>query len=134
MSTHPFDHAAVVSPGGDATHILVPREEYERLARSGPRAIPTKPSSAAIEEAMLVLGSTATEWTDANEVMRDVIGRGLASVRKGCGLSQKELGELLGASQSQVSRYEKKPDSVTIGVLRRIAQALQGHTGRPEKG
>jgi transcriptional regulator with XRE-family HTH domain/GTPase SAR1 family protein len=48
----------------------------------------------------------------------------LQSVRERAGLSQTELGAILGLSQAQVSRYEQEPGSIPAALLMKWAQAL----------
>lgn len=111
-------HLSVVTPEGQTTHVLVPKDEYDRLT--------SRPNPEAVAEAVAVLGDSKAKWLDASDVIADLLAHGLAAERKARDLSQTQLGELLGVAQSQVSRYEKNPDALTLGVLRQIASLLAG--------
>lgn len=123
----PFNHASVVSPTGDTTHVLVPKSEYDALrAAAGSNTALTEagPSEDAIAEAIRVMNNPRTKWVDANDVLHDIVSTGVERLRKERGLSQKELADLLGVAQSQVSRYENNADGLTLRVLKKIAEAL----------
>lgn len=47
-----------------------------------------------------------------------------ADIRKSKGLSQTELAEAVGVEQPTISRFERGSDSVTLGLVRRVAAAL----------
>ena len=53
------------------------------------------------------------------------IGLRIRTLRLERGLSQAELGELLGVSFQQVQKYEKGVNRVSAGRLHRVAEALQ---------
>ncbi len=53
------------------------------------------------------------------------IGMRIRTLRLERGLSQAELGELLGVSFQQVQKYEKGVNRVSAGRLQRVAEALQ---------
>lgn len=56
---------------------------------------------------------------------RDVeIGRRIRALRLERGLSQTELGNLLGITFQQIQKYEKGANRVAAGRLQRIAEAL----------
>jgi transcriptional regulator with XRE-family HTH domain len=48
----------------------------------------------------------------------------LAEARRAAGLTQEQLAERLGTTQSQVSRMEKQGEDISIGLLRRYVSAL----------
>src|SRR5437016_2744167 len=48
----------------------------------------------------------------------------LAETRLAAGLTQEQLAERLGTTQSQISRIEKRGEDITIGTLRRYVSAL----------
>lgn len=58
------------------------------------------------------------------------VGEKIRSVRKEKGLSQKELAEKLGVSQSNYSQYEVCKRNAKIETLERIADALEVPVGR----
>lgn len=52
------------------------------------------------------------------------IGEKIRIIRKEKGLSQKQLGSLLGVSQQMIGQYENSPHEPKIETLRKIATAL----------
>lgn len=52
------------------------------------------------------------------------IGEKIRIIRKEKGLSQKQLGSLLGVSQQMIGQYENSPHEPKIETLRKIAAAL----------
>lgn len=52
------------------------------------------------------------------------IGEKIRNIRKEKGLSQKQLGSLLGVSQQMIGQYENSPHEPKIETLRKIAAAL----------
>jgi DNA-binding XRE family transcriptional regulator len=129
----------IVQSHGQVTHVMVPLEEYARLAAAAGELPDAAPSSAAmapdddeISRAAAILDNPETRWHGADELMWQVVQDGLAPARKQAGLSQQELADQLGLSQAQVSRMEKNADSITLRVLRRIAEVLSAsRDGKP---
>lgn len=119
-----LDYASVVSTDGRRTHVLVPAAEYDRAAASG-----NGPSRRAVEAAARVLNDPGTVWHDAESVLAEIVRSGVEKARRERGLTQAELGKLLGMPQSQVSRLERNPDGTTLRVLRRVAEALASARG-----
>ena len=122
-------HLVVTDEAGVVTHRLVPVGEYEALVagaqrRSTERGSDEGPSEASVRRAAAIFSSKKTKWHDANDVMADILVRGLADARKGQGLTQAELGKKLGLPQSRISKIEGSPDSITVRLLRKIAKAL----------
>lgn len=114
-------HSAVVGPDGKTTHVLVPAAEYEALLD---RAKADEPSDGTVEEAIRILSDKSTRWYDAEDLVLEVLKRGLREIRRSRGLTQAELGRLLRVPQSRVSRLEKNPEAATLRVLKRVAAAL----------
>lgn len=124
----------IVQSHGQVTHVMVPLEEYARLAAAaGERSDDSSRSSGTagmgpdadeISRAVAIIDDPQTRWHDADELMWQVVREGLAPARKEAGLSQQKLADQLGLSQAQVSRMEKNADSITLRVLRRIAEVL----------
>ena len=54
----------------------------------------------------------------------DQLGQHLKSLRKLRGLSQTELGQLIGVGQVRVAAIEARPGSITVDQLLRVFQAL----------
>lgn len=93
--------------------VLVPAAEYERLVLRQ-----------AARRATEVLGSGDAGWVEADAALASLRRSRIAQVREERGLTQRELGRLLGVPQSRVSRLERHPDSTTLRQLRRVAEAL----------
>ena len=53
------------------------------------------------------------------------VGQEIRRVRTAMGLSQKELGALIGKSESQIGAYETAKTSIAIDVLFKIAEAAK---------
>lgn len=59
------------------------------------------------------------------EVEQEVLEMNLAAVRELAGKTQQEVAETTGASQSEVSRYERREDHL-VSTLRHYVRALGG--------
>lgn len=64
------------------------------------------------------------EWIEWDDALAELAAPHIAAARKLRRMTQSELGEKLGIPQSQVSRMEKDPESVTYRTLKRVARAL----------
>ena len=71
-----------------------------------------------------LLDDPNTEWIPFEDVLTEFAAPKIAAIREKKGLTQKQLGAKLGMPQSQISRMEKKPESVTYKTLQRVAKAL----------
>lgn len=71
---------------------------------------------------------------NTNIRLADQIGSTLKSLRKGKGLSQANLGQLVGLSQERISVIEKNPGSVNVHQLLQLLIALDAHLmiGKPD--
>jgi HTH-type transcriptional regulator/antitoxin HipB len=58
------------------------------------------------------------------EDIKQRVGQQIREARKAKGLTQKELGEKLGVSESTVNQYESGKQNLTIDTLTKIADAL----------
>lgn len=67
------------------THVVLPIEEYERLAKLD-----------MIKNALTKLGQSETEWVDADSLGRQLVSERIVRARKAAGLTQKQLGKRLG--------------------------------------
>lgn len=56
--------------------------------------------------------------------IKQQVGQQIREARKAKGLTQKELGEKLGVSESTVNQYESGKQNLTIDTLGKIADAL----------
>ena len=54
-----------------------------------------------------------------------IINERIKNTRKEKGISQKELGELLGVSQQMIGQWEKTGTNLTLETIQRIASALE---------
>ncbi len=52
-------------------------------------------------------------------------GKKIANLRKGQGLSQKNLAKKLGVSQQLISRIEKGRQNISLATLKKIAESLE---------
>ncbi|MDX2132743.1 MAG: helix-turn-helix transcriptional regulator [Planctomycetota bacterium] len=103
--------ATRVRRGGE--YVLVPTAEYERLV-----------VRQAARRAAQVLDAGDAGWVDSDAALTSLRRGRIAQVREERGLTQRELGRLLGVPQSRVSRLERHPDSTTLRQLKRVAEAL----------
>jgi DNA-binding XRE family transcriptional regulator len=79
----------------------------------------------AFDEAERVLSDPKAEWIDWEDAVAILAGSRIAAARKKRGMTQAQLGKLLGIPQSQVSRLEKNPDRTSVAMLKRVAAALK---------
>ena len=54
-----------------------------------------------------------------------VMGDMIKAVRKERGLTQQELGDLIGVQKAQISRLERNTKNITVGTILKVFQALQ---------
>lgn len=141
----------IIQSHGVATHVVVPIEEYRALvavfeglsgdaaslrarADSPTAARTNAPTDAEVDAAIAAWNNPATQWHDADEILREILTNGVAAARKARGLSQADLGAALNASQSSISRLEKNPEAASIGQLKQIAAMLASHgTGQANR-
>lgn len=64
------------------------------------------------------------QFSDFNKLIDGSLGARVALFRALRGLTQGELGQRCGVSQSTISRLERQPLSATIGLLGRICEEL----------
>lgn len=93
--------------------VIMSEEEYERLLDEIDAA-----------EAERILNDPNEKTIPWEEVRRELMRNRIAEVRKGLGITQKELAKRLRVKQSTVSRWEKTDANMTLATLRRIAKAL----------
>jgi transcriptional regulator with XRE-family HTH domain len=85
-----------------------------------------------------------TSWTDAmsqdDKAFFQALGKRIAALRKEQGLTQAQLGELLGVSQQQVASFEAARRRVPVSLLPTLARTLAvavedllGETPKPGK-
>ncbi|MEC9372808.1 MAG: helix-turn-helix transcriptional regulator [Planctomycetota bacterium] len=79
---------------------------------------------AEISEADRIISDPHTRWSSIAEVTISLGWSRIELARKSRKMSQTELAEKSGLSQSRISRIENKPESMTIDELRRLAAAL----------
>src|SRR5882757_4911557 len=76
------------------------------------------------DDTIAILNNPRTKWYDGEEVLRTLPRDGIEHARRTRKLSQGELGKRVGLSRPQMSRIENHPENATLGVLRRISDAL----------
>lgn len=54
-----------------------------------------------------------------------VMGDMIKAVRKERGLTQQELGDLIGVQKAQICRLERNTKNITVGTILKVFQALQ---------
>ncbi len=54
-----------------------------------------------------------------------VMGDMIKAVRKERGLTQQELGDLIGVQKAQISRLEHNTKNITVGTILKVFNALQ---------
>ena len=111
-SSQGADHSFVIR-NGEATHVLVPVDEYEKLIKAD-----------MVAGAIAKLDDPASQYVDADDFALELAAERIAKARKAKGLTQKQLGDKLRLPQSQISRIERNPDRTTVRTLKRIARAL----------
>ena len=57
--------------------------------------------------------------------MNNNIGENIKTIRKTKGLTQKQLGQLLGVSQAAIGQFESGKSNLTIDTIKKIAEALE---------
>lgn len=55
--------------------------------------------------------------------MNNNIGENIKTIRKTKGLTQKQLGQLLGVSQAAIGQFESGKSNLTIDTIKKIADA-----------
>ena len=108
-STHPR-----IVLGDKVTHVLVPIALYEQLFGG---ELP----DAAIHQ---IVGLSKDEWQDAGELACRIARNRIKNARKAAGLTQIQLAEKAGMTQSEISRIESAPHKSTGQTLRKIANVL----------
>ncbi|MBO0953033.1 helix-turn-helix domain-containing protein [Fibrella forsythiae] len=58
------------------------------------------------------------------EDVKQRVGSLIREARKAKGLTQKELGDMIGVAESTFSRFEKGGQNLTLDTLQRISDAL----------
>ena len=73
------------------------------------------------------LGPVGTPRRDAYEskLRLDVLGGMIKTVRKQRGLTQTQLGDMMGVQKAQVSKLEKSTRNVSVATLLKVFDALQ---------
>ena len=113
LATLPERATFITNPAGLQTHAVIPFNDYVYLL-----------ALQAARDALPLLSDPDYKWFTLEEVMTEFAAPKIAATREKKGLTQKQLGAKLGMPQSQVSRMEKNPASVTYRTLQRVAKAL----------
>jgi hypothetical protein len=105
-----------------------------RSASGIPHPLPgSAPSTQDIARAAAVLSDPNTVWHDGEEVLHELLTKGLAPARESRGLTQAQLGKAAGMPQSQVSRLERDLESTTVRTVRRLANAIVSEVSKATK-
>lgn len=75
-----------------------------------------------MRQAVLVVESSMTP--DENRAFFKRFGKRLAAFRKQCGLTQAQVGELIGYSQTQVASFETGRRRIPVSVLPTLVKAF----------
>ena len=94
--------------------VIMSEKEYERLL--------DEIDAADVERIAKDESDRVLTWDD---IKHEFLRNRIAEVRKGVGVTQKELAKRLRVKQSTVSRWEKTDANMTLSTLRRIAKALE---------
>ena len=86
-------------------------------------------SAKEVADATKVLDDPNAEWIDLDDAKAMLAAKDLIAARKSKGLTQKQLGDLVGVPQSQISRIERNPDRTTVRMMKKIAKALKVDVG-----
>jgi DNA-binding XRE family transcriptional regulator len=73
------------------------------------------------------IGKTGTSERDEYEyeLRMELLARMIKSTRKERGLTQEELGEIVGVNKSQISKLENHANSATIETILKVFRALK---------
>lgn len=82
-----------------------------------------------VADATKALDDPNAEWIDLDDAKAMLAAKDLIAARKSKGLTQKQLGDLIGVPQSQISRIERNPDRTTVRMMKKIAKALKVDVG-----
>lgn len=64
------------------------------------------------------------KYIQVEKGVKERVGEMIRETRKAKGLTQKELGEKLGISESAVSKYESGKENPTAELIQKVADAL----------
>jgi DNA-binding XRE family transcriptional regulator len=108
-------------------YAVVPVKEFQRAFPNrivGDTTVKELFTPKEAQEIVKELDDPNAEWVDADDVFAQLAAANVVKVRKAKGLTQKQLGDLLGVPQSQISRIERNPDSTSMRTMKRVAKAL----------
>ncbi len=103
----------IMGPDGTPREAIIPYTDYIQII-AGDMA----------RRGEAVLDDPNSEWIELDDFITEFAAPKIAAAREKRGLTQKQLGAKLGMPQSQISRLEKHPESVTYRTLQRVAKAL----------
>lgn len=102
---------------GRPTHIILTIEEYRDLQK----ALASHPT---VTESLKRLQDPALKTYTMEEVARLVFGNNIRACREHAGLTQEELANRIGCTQSYISQIEHVEARPTLGTLQKIAEAI----------
>ena len=112
----------VLEKDGEPAFVILPIEEYDRLLE----ALEDARDAARIEEFHRQLISGEVETLPIEVVDRILEGENPVAVMRGYrGLTLQQVADACGITNAHVSQIEKGKRSMSIGVLKRISEALQ---------
>jgi len=125
MSALPTNDHQFVVQNDEKTHVILPIEEYQRLLSAQSGAPSEEESDSMIAEAERSIADRRDgRWMDTAELAAALAWRRIDLARKARRMSQRELAEAAGLSQSRVSRIEREPKRASVDELQSIAKAL----------
>jgi len=77
-----------------------------------------------VAEAERLLTDPSTEYVCLDEFVKVIAAGDLRRARKEKEITQRQLAQMAGVTQAQVSNLEKDPASVSVQTLRKVARAL----------
>ncbi|MGE3108723.1 MAG: helix-turn-helix domain-containing protein [Phycisphaerales bacterium] len=118
----------MLSVDGDRVYVLVPVRDFRKAFPKHALEETTVPalfSPDEINDAVKQLDDPNAQWIDSDDAKAMLAAADLVKARKARGLTQKQLGDLIGVPQSQISRIERNPDRTTVRTIKKIAKALR---------
>jgi DNA-binding XRE family transcriptional regulator len=107
---------------GRPTHIVLTIEEYQEIQK----ALTHHP---AVAEGLKRLQDPSLKTYTMEEVARLVFGNHIRACRERANLTQEELAQRMGCSQSYISQIEVPDARPTLGTLQKVAEAIGCRVG-----
>jgi len=123
---------SVLSVDGETSYVLVPVRDFRQAfpnRKVEDRTVKDLFTPKEIRASIKTLENPDTQWYDIKDAKAMLVASDLIAARKAKGLTQKQLGDLIGVPQSQISRIERNPDHTTVRMMKKIAKALKVDVG-----